>query len=62
MITYTEFIELVAKMREAQRTAREEHTQSASAAAIRLENKVDRLVREMRAPAGVQSQMFGARR
>lgn len=59
MMTYTEFVELIAEMREAQRVAREEHTQSASAAAIRLENKVDRLLRDLRAPQGEQHSLFG---
>ena len=60
MITYTKFVELVAEMREAQQTAREERTQSAQAAAIRLENKVDNLICDLRTPpAGWQSKLFG---
>ena len=58
MMTYTEFVELVAEMREAQRVARAEHTQSSSAAAIRLENKVDRKLRDLRAPQGEQQSLF----
>lgn len=59
MMTYTKFIALVAEMRAAQEIAREEHTQSSRAEAIRLENKVDRNVEEMQAPQGVQKGLFG---
>lgn len=47
MMTYTEFTALVAKMRAAQNKARAERTRSARTEAIRLQDKVDDLLREM---------------
>lgn len=59
MITYTEFTVLVAEMRAAQEKARAEHTRSSRAKAIRLQKKVDDLLREMHvAPQGKQSRFF----